>query len=258
VYAVGHSALTRKAWELAAVLSCGREALLSHRAAGARRKLLRGTPLIEVTVPRGARHRPGFTVHESRVIHPDDRGEVDGIPTTSVVRTIVDLAETLDDRRLAAVVNEAEVQRVFDLNRLEATMARLNGRRGSARLHEVLAAYKEPPGYSTTEAERLLHSLCKDHGLPQPGRIFAAGCEVDFFWPDVNLAIEVDGRAFHATRRAFDEDRQRDRRLAAAGIQVARLTWRDLQDSVALAAELKRIRRARRLDTRPPVAERSA
>jgi very-short-patch-repair endonuclease len=166
---------------------------------------------------------------------------------TSVARTLVDLAELLDDRLLAAAVNEAEVLQLFDLTAIERTLDRLPGRRGRPRLERVLAAYTEPPGYSTTKGERLLLSLCKRHGLPQPQRIATGGYELDFYWPDARLAVEVDGGAFHRTRRAFHDDRRRDRRLAAGGIQVARVTWRDLtEDQLALAAELKAIRRERR------------
>jgi very-short-patch-repair endonuclease len=77
-------------------------------------------------------------------------------------------------------------------------------------------------------------------------RIFVAGYELDFYWADARLAIEVDGGAFHRTRRAFQEDRARDRALAVEGIQVARVTWRDLTtDGARLGAELEAIRRQR-------------
>jgi hypothetical protein len=247
VYAVGHWALTPASRDLAAVLACGPRALLSHRAAGARLGLLkRAGRLIDVTGPRGCKPKPGLAVHTTRAVHLDDRNEVDGIPITSVARTIVDLADVLEDRRLIAVVNEAELLRLFDLRAIEATMERLPGRRGAPRLRQVLADYTDAPGYSTGAAERLLLCLCTDFGLPQPSRIFISGYELDFFWADARLAIEVDGRAFHATRRAFEEDRSRDRQLAALGIQVARVTWRDLTgDAKGLAAQLKGIRRQR-------------
>jgi very-short-patch-repair endonuclease len=247
VYAVGHRALTPAACDLAAVLACGPQALLSHRAAGACLGLLqRRAGPVDVTAPRGCKPKSGILVHRSRVIHPDDRHQVNGIPVTSVARTIVDLAGVLDERRLTAVLNEAEVLRLFDLIAIEQTLERLPSRRGGRRLRKVLAAYSEPPGYSTSEAERLLLRLCKEHGLPQPSRVFAAGYELDFYWADAGLAVEVDGRAFHGTRRAFQDDRARDRRLAAEGIQVARVTWRDLTTGPArLAAELEDIRRSR-------------
>jgi very-short-patch-repair endonuclease len=246
VYAVGHWALTPASRDLAAVLACGPQALLSHRAAGRRLGLLRGGGRIEVTAPRGCKPKPGLTVHRTRLIHPDDRTSLDGIPLTSVARTLVDLAEVLTDRHLAAAVNEAEVRRMFDLAAIEQTLKRLPGRRGSSRLARALAAYTEPLGYTTTEGERLLLSLCEERGLPKPQRIALAGYELDFYWPDARLAIEVDGGPFHRTRRAFHEDRRRDRRLAALGIQVARVPWLDLTEGAArLAGELKAIRRQR-------------
>ena len=75
-----------------------------------------------------------------------------------------------------------------------------------------------------------------------------AGYELDFYWADARLAIEVDGGAYHRTRRAFQEDRRRDRRLVAAGIQPIRVSWEDLTKApAALAAELRAIRAERLL-----------
>lgn len=54
---------------------------------------------------------------------------------------------------------------------------------------------------------------------------------MDAYWPDAQLAVEVDSRNFHATPLAFEEDRRRDRRLAARGIQVTRVTRRDFEDT---------------------------
>jgi very-short-patch-repair endonuclease len=254
VYAVGHRGITPRGHYLAAVVACGPHALLSHHHAAAIHGLLRAAPSapIHVTVPRGVKPKPGISIHRTRSLHPDDRITVDAIPTTSIARTIVDLADVLTDRRLAAVVNEAEVLRRFDLNAIEATQARLPGRTGRHRLARVLAAHTEPLGYSLTEAERRLLELCERHGLPRPQRVFAAGYELDFYWADAWLAVEVDGGAYHRTRRAFLEDRRRDRRLAAEGIQVARVPWRDLTEAAAdLAAELRAIREARRLTPQP-------
>ena len=95
VYAVGHEALTPKSHFIAAVYACGPGSLLSHRAAGAVQGLLDATAVTEVTAPRGCKPKPGITVHRSRSIHPDDRAKVDGIPITSVARTLVDLADVL-------------------------------------------------------------------------------------------------------------------------------------------------------------------
>jgi very-short-patch-repair endonuclease/predicted transcriptional regulator of viral defense system len=245
VYAVGHTALTPDSRRLAAVMACGTEALLSHRAAGSVQGLLSSSPQFEVTLPHGRKPKPGIVIHRSRVIHAEDRSEVRGIPITSVARTLVDLADVLSEERLAKAVHEAEVQRVFDLRAIERTLARLPGRTGRHRLRRVLAAYQPEPHFLRSEAERRFKQLCENHALPQPQfNVNLAGYEVDVFWEDVGLVVEVDGAHTHHTRRAFREDRARDRRLAGQSIQVVRVTPLDLDDDARLAAELRAVRAA--------------
>jgi very-short-patch-repair endonuclease len=248
VYAVGHTALTRRSRELAAVFACGPGALLSHRSAAALWGILRtGSPRIEVTARRARKGGRGITLHRSRAIHPDDGAEVEGVPVTSVARTFLDLADVVDARRLARALNEAETLQLFDLSSVQAVLDRANGRHGVGRLRRVLAAYVPQAAFTRSETERRFLRLCREHGLPQPRtNTWIGDQEVDAYWPDARLAIEVDSRTFHSTRQAFEEDRRRDRRLAALGIQVNRVTELDLDDEAGLAAELRAIR-ARRL-----------
>jgi len=187
--------------------------------------------------------REGITVHRSRRLHADDRAVVDAISVTSVARTIVDLADVLSERRFADVVHEAEVLRLFDLRRVEEALGRASGRAGRHRLRRVLAGWDDGPAFTRNDAERRVLELSRSHGLPTPQvNVLVAKYEVDFFWPDAGLAVEFDGAATHHTRRAFHRDRQRDRDLASQGIQVVRVTSRDLRgDSAALARELAAI-----------------
>ena len=151
VYAVGHDALTLDARRLAAVLACGPGALLSHQAAGAAQHLLPSSPQFDVTARHARTKREGIVLHRSRLIHPDDRSNVRGIPVTNVARTLVDLADVLSEERLAGAVHEAEVRRAFDLGAVEAALARLPGRKGRHKLRRVLAARTTPfPGRSST------------------------------------------------------------------------------------------------------------
>jgi hypothetical protein len=241
VYAVGHLALTPRSRELAAVFACWPGALLSHRPAAVRWGLLRSAPRLEVTVPRGRRSREGFVVHRSRLIHEEDRALVDGIPLTSVARTLVDLADG-PERPLAAAVHESEVRGLFDLGAVERVLDRLPGRRGRHRLLRVLAAYRPETAFTRSGGERRFLRICAEHGLPVPAaNLWIEDAEVDFYWPDARLAVEVDGGTTHMTTRAFHEDRRRDRRLAGHGIQVVRVTPDDLAHPERLASELRRI-----------------
>jgi very-short-patch-repair endonuclease len=185
-------------------------------------------------------------VHRSPVPE-DDRAVVDAIPVTSPARTLVDLAEVLSERRLADAVHEAEVQRVFDLTEIDRVLGRLAGRCGRHKLRRVIAAYDGGPPFTRNDAEKLFLSVCKDHAIPTPqSNVSVGGHEVDFYWPDARLVVETDGAATHLTRKAFHEDRRRDRALAALGIQVLRVTWRDLQiGGAGLAQEVERVLLAR-------------
>ena len=234
VYAVGHEALTPKSHFIAAVYACGPGSLLSHRAAGALQGLLDATAVIEVTARRGCKPKPGITVHRSRLIHPDDRALVDGIPTTSVARTLVDLADVLNERQLTRAVRQAELLKALDVRAIEATLDRLPGRKGRHRLRRLLSAYQPEPQLLRSRAERRVKALCRRHGLPKPQfNASVAGYEVDVYWPHAKLALEFDGAETHQTRFAFHEDRRRDRALAVEGIQTLRVTWPDVEQGFA-------------------------
>jgi very-short-patch-repair endonuclease len=245
VYAVGHPAVTENGRLIAAVYACGAGALLSHRSAGVIHGLVRSSvPMIDVTVPHARTARDGISLHRSRALAPADRTRVDQIPVTSVARTLVDLADVLTDERLAKAIHRAEILRVFDLRAIEEALARVPGRKGRHRLHRVLAAYQPEPHFLRSRAERRLKALCKERGLPLPQfNVDVAGYEVDAYWPDARLALEFDGAETHLTRHAFHADRRRDRVLATAGIQTARVTWPDL--GAGLISEVGAILRRR-------------
>jgi very-short-patch-repair endonuclease len=123
---------------------------------------------------------------------------------------------------------------------IEASERRAGTRKGRHRLGRVLAAYQPEPHFLRSEAERELKRLCESHSLPLPQfNAWIAGHELDAYWPEAQFALEVDGAETHNTTYAFHSDRRRDRALAAQGIQVTRVTWRDLHDG--LAHELQEI-----------------
>src|SRR6266576_2531113 len=98
VYGVGHGALRPEGRWLAAVLACGPDAVLSHRSAAALWDLRPTTrPTVDVTAPRTRHRRPGIDLHLSRCLEPHHRTEHMRIPTTTVARTLVDLAAVLDN-----------------------------------------------------------------------------------------------------------------------------------------------------------------
>lgn len=232
VYGVGLVPITAEALALAAVLASGRGALLSHRSAAALWGFLpewRG--VVEVTA-RNSHRLVGVRVHRSRTISAADKAIRCGIPVTSPARTLLDLADVLDDRRLARAVNEALVQRRLDRSELAAQLTRSPGRRGAGRLRPHVEHGSAP---TRSQLEDRFLAFAAEHGLPRPEvnqRI--AGYEVDMLWRRERLIVELDGRAFHAHR--FERDRDKDAALLAAGFPVVRVTWRRLEDAPAREA----------------------
>ncbi|HVL94997.1 MAG TPA: DUF559 domain-containing protein [Solirubrobacteraceae bacterium] len=242
VYAVGHVALDRRAHALAAVLACGGKAVLSHDSAAALLRMTDRWPAEHVvTVPdHGGRRRPGIAIHAVRRLDPRDVTMVDGIRVTAPARTLLDLAETLPLDRLQRVLGEAQVQRLVTLADLRDQMARSPGRRGLAPLAALLDDGLAQPTRSELEAR--FQRLIRDARLPVPEFNTAVErLEVDAVWRDRRVVVELDGWRFHRSRDAFERDRDRQRRLAAAGYRVIRVTHRQLlHDRLALAADLAR------------------
>jgi very-short-patch-repair endonuclease len=220
VYAVGHPTLTHDGRLWAALLACGPDAVISHRSAARLHGLITYTGRIEVTATKRVRD-PSLSVHRSRTLTAADRTTVDGIPTTTVTRTIIDLADVAFERLVERALNEAERQRLH-LGPLDAP-----GRRGAAKLRRARERQREGETVTRSELEERFLELVRAAGLPQP-RVNARlhGYEVDFHWPAERLVVEVDGADVHATRRAVHRDRERDLVLREAGLSVMRLTWR--------------------------------
>jgi hypothetical protein len=234
VYSVGRPDLTAAGRRMAAVLACGRAAVLSHRSAAAHHGLLedhRKWP--EVTVKgRARRPRRGIRVHSSNTLAAPDVTTVDGIPSTSVARTLVDLGDSEPSRLVERATDQAEVLGVFDLIAIGEALERAGPRRGPGVLKAILAELGQPT-LTDRELEELMLELTRTAGLRQPevnawitddGWAYKA----DFLWRAERLVVETDGRAFHSSRRAFEHDRLRDQRLILAGYTVVRFTWRQL------------------------------
>src|SRR3954465_13427752 len=121
VYAVGHTALSLHGRLLAAVFSAGPLAVLSHRSAAMLWGLLKDSrPVIDVTTPdRGRPSKKGGRFHRVRSLHPDDVAVVDGVPVTSVARTLFDIARTETPRQLRYALDQAERLRLLDMRALE-------------------------------------------------------------------------------------------------------------------------------------------
>jgi very-short-patch-repair endonuclease len=244
VYLVGHSVLLPGARELAAVLACGRTAMVSHRSAA---RLLglddQSTDDVQVTVvARNCRSREGIRVHRVERLDPLDRGFLRGIPITAPPRTIIDFAALARGYEIERVVAEAYARELLTEDELYAAIDRAPSRPGIAALRAELGR-EAGPQWTQSEGERRMLKLIRAAGLPAPQtQVRIAGWPADFLWADRRLIVEVDGYPFHSGRKAFERDRRRDQAHIAAGYTVIRVTWRQLtEEPLSVAATIARL-----------------
>lgn len=226
--------ITGKGRLMAAVLGCGPEAVLSHNAAAAVWDIGPWpTGNVHVTAPsmhvRGAR----VVLHRARL----ERVVHDGFPVTTVARTLADLASILSLQRLEIAFDRAERLGLLDTDEV-ANEAK--GRRGATKVRAVLSSLTTPEPTRSRFEERL-RELCKRHNLPLPAQnVSVAGEDVDAYWPESNLVVELDSWEFHKTRRAFERDRRKAAKLERAGVRVLRFTWSQVtREDAAVAATIR-------------------
>lgn len=241
VYAVGHANPPREGWYLGAVKACGDGALLSCCAGGHLWELgLPGTGLPDVLVPnRRAPDHPLIRGHRTDHLPPEDIAVHKGIPVTSPLRTLLDLAAVLDYPALRRAVREAQVRNLIDLGELARRLRGPGPRRGRAQLARIVATGPAP---TRSVLEDVVLDLLLGAGFAHPDvnvPIWIEGRRVvpDLRWPEQRLVLEADGAAYHDNLLAREDDTERQAVLEAAGERVIRVTW---EQAVARTAQTRR------------------
>jgi predicted transcriptional regulator of viral defense system len=248
VYAVGHTGLAWEGYCMAAVLARP-GSVASHKTAAWIWELRRWRPeTIHVTAPTRQRLKRDFVVHFARLA-PEDRAVVDGIPATSVARTMLDLAPDESIRRLHQMMDRAEERKTFDLRRFDALLARAGGHPGRVKLRYALDTFKPETATLRSDLERRFRDLVLAAGLPRPqANVVVEGYELDCYWEEEGFAVELDIYATHGSPASFEADRERVDDLLLAGIETIRVTGvrldREPEATIArVAAHLERRRR---------------
>lgn len=226
VYWAGHRASDAEAAGLAAVLACGPGALLMGRAAGHLLGLLKGPPPAPEVMTPTERRIEGLATRRCRRIDPRDTARFNGIPVTTVPRTLVDLASVLAVDALARACHEAGVVHRTTPAQVAAALERRPNSRGAARLRQVLAGDVH---VTLSALERAFLRRLRDAGLPLPQTNRpAGGRRVDCRWPARRLTVELDSYRFHSSRHAWEQDRRREREARARGDEFRRYTYGDV------------------------------
>jgi hypothetical protein len=219
----------------AALLACGSTAVLSHHTAAALHGLrlpdqVRAAPT-HVTVIDADRRHTGLVIHATIELHPQERVlRVQGLATTSVARTLIDLAPLLTDARLEPLADQA--LRRISTTKLTEALERHPRRPGTPRLRALL--HPDRPSADTwSRAEARLLAAIRRAGLPSPEANVALDSYVpDLLWREQQVAVEYDSEEIHLRRVAFHADRTRHNDLTTRGrLQVLHITHRHITET---------------------------
>lgn len=225
VYAVGRPHVTDHGRWMAAVIACGTGAVLSHSSAATLWRIgseKRG--LVELSLPSlSRRRRPGLLIHQRPSLQDLDMTVEFGIPVTTPIQTLIDMALRLDRRGIERMINEADKYDLVHPPGLRKALDQRPGEPGAARLRHILDL--RTFRLTKEELERRFLPLARKAGLPVPltGQ-WVNEFEVDFYWPDLGLVVETDGLRYHRTPAEQARDRLRDQAHTAAGLTQLRFT----------------------------------
>ena len=226
VFRVGHRAPSHHARYMAAVLACGAGSLLAGRAAGHLIGLIKTSPSVPNVIALGERSVPGITVQRARRSEGADAWSYQGIPVTTVPRTLVDLARDLTTEQLTLAVHEAAVRHKTTPSDVEAVLARRPAAKGAGTLRAILHGDVR---VTLSKLERRFLGLLSAAGLPLPKTNIVVGAlQGRCHWDVPRLTVELDGYRYHHTRHAWEQDRRRERLARARGDEFRRYTYGDV------------------------------
>lgn len=241
VFAVGHPALTQRGRFAAAVLAGGAGAVLSHRSAAALWELMPETEILDITIPGRRRAGPAGVVVHAGALRAEDVKRIDGIPVTSLPRTLLDLAEVVGLDQLVACIDRTGNRLRPGL--MSSMISDHRGRRGLKPLRQALLITRPQDVLTRSELERRALKLVATANLGRPEvNVRLYGYEVDLLWRAQRLVVELDGRRWHDTPALRERDSRRDTNLLCRGYPVMRLTWRQVVNDPAWVSQ--RLRRA--------------
>ncbi|MCW2981256.1 MAG: hypothetical protein JWO14_2983 [Solirubrobacterales bacterium] len=233
---------------MAAVLASS-PSVASHVSAGWLWGLMRFMPsCVHVTSRTGRRAERSFVTHRADLAR-SDLARREGIPVTSLARTILDLAVDSRPRTVSRYIRQADDDTNFDLRAMQDLLERTKGHRGQAKVRAALEIYDDTAPFTRSDLEKRFFEVVTAGGLPAPSmNCFVAGYEVDAYWADHRFGAELDVFGTHGSRLSFEEDRERDDELLLAGIETTRVTGPRLAREPEAVVESVRRHLARRAD----------
>lgn len=218
---------------MAAVLWGGDGAVVSHIAAAVLWRLDGfGDAGVEISLERKTKApAPWLTIHTAKALPNCDVTAVDGIPVTTVSRTLIDVAANCDVSALESALECGLRRRLTTVARLNWRLRELRRHKGVGVLRRLVAERDPALAPTASDFESRLHQLLKPIDLPPlirqyqvyDGRRFVG--RPDFAWPHLMIAIEADSYGFHGGRALWEATIRRRNALVRLGWIVIPVTW---------------------------------
>jgi len=247
VYRVAGSRVTHDQAVLAASLAAGGKALASHATAAELHRLPGGDGQLHITVIGRRILVPGVKVHVVTGLQVPDSAVKNGVPLTTVARTIIDLAQTLSFDRLEEVLDHALAARLVSLNVLQQRLEKTGtqGRRGAGLLAVLIGVRLDGSPRPRQRGERLFLRIVQQYGLPTPEREVEYHLSdgrtvyVDFVFCEV-VGAEIDSYLHHSSLTDWAADRSRNNLLRAQGLTLLNVTEPQMRsDAGGVAAQFE-------------------
>lgn len=223
-YSVGYRSAAPQARWAAALLYAGEGAALGCWTSVANLGLRPAGELVHVVVLKGVRPQRGLRLHSAAHLRPDEVTIANGLRTTTVTRTLLDLSAAGEE--VGRLVADAVAKRMTTPARLRAYLDTRRGARGAARLRRAVDGE-----LTRSEHEREFLRWLRSRRLPVPSMNHRLGAfTVDGLWEDAGLVLEIDTFGTHGSPHSFEDDRVRDAYTAARGFRTVRVTprrWRE-------------------------------
>lgn len=234
IYALNGAPETNEFRIMYGCMRAGPLAAASHGTAAALWGLIQSledADTVHVSGPRNLKSMDGYRFHR---VYLDPAYVVtrDGLPVTDVARTLLDACAELYERRSGRLIDRALQKGLTSVDELIDRVAaeRRRGRSGVA----AMCKHIESRDPSNVKARSLLEQdvfdLLVRSGFPTPERnyLFASEegfpWELDLYWPEHKLVIEVDAYATHGSFESFYKDRDKDLDLESRGLRVLHVT----------------------------------
>ncbi|WP_460604567.1 hypothetical protein [Jatrophihabitans fulvus] len=230
----------------AAVRAC-RGTAISHRSAFPPHAL----PLVGVaprypeitTVPRGTGHVRGALLHRA-ALPPGHVVDLDGLPVTSVARTLIDVARSRPLVTAVAAIDAALHRHIVTEDELDDVVLTCWNWPGIRRAQRAL---RLADGRAESPLESVSRLVVRWLGLPAPDiqplvldERGVAIARLDFYWDEFGVAGEADGRAKYVDRDVLTSEKDRQEDVSDLGIEFARWQWWHATHRNALRGKIER------------------